>query len=321
MAACPGRRGRSVASRATDCRYTVNHRAGPARRAEEPVAMADVFRRLHRAAPQPADAADAAERRRARAAVDVPDRHPGLSGPRHRNVAARRRRRAVRHRQQQSGVGARRADGPSDLELPADAAGEFLGVGLLRPRQPRLRHSRRSPVHGHARRAPGGARPQDRRASIWDVAVGRSEEGQRHHGRAARREGQGDHRRRRRRLLEPRVHRRLRRADRRARCGASTRFPARASRAASRGRTPKWPRAAAARRGSPAATIRRSTSSTTAPAIRIPTTTATTARATTSTPARSSRSTPTPGSCAGTSSSRRTTCTTGTRRTCRCRPI
>ena len=57
---------------------------------------------------------------------------------------------------------------------------------------------------------------------------------------------------------------------------------------------------------------------TAAPATRAPTTTATSAKATTSTPRRSSRSTPTPASCAGTISSRRTTCTTGTRRRCRC---
>ena len=90
---------------------------------------------------------------------------------------------------------------------------------------------------------------------IWDVAVGDLQEGQRHHGRAARRKEQGDHRRRGRRLFESGLHRRVRRADRRARRGGSTRSPARASRAASRGRTPRPPPAAAAPSGSPAATI------------------------------------------------------------------
>ena len=60
--------------------------------------------------------------------------------------------------------------------------------------------------------------------------------------------------------------------------------------------------------------------SSTAPAIRAPTTTARAARATTCTAARWSRSTPTPASSAGTTSSRRTTCTTGTRPRCRFSP-
>ena len=71
--------------------------------------MAHLLGRLHRPAPQPADADHAAERRRARAAVDVSDRHSRLSGTRHRELADRRRRRALRHRQQQPGVGDRRA--------------------------------------------------------------------------------------------------------------------------------------------------------------------------------------------------------------------
>ena len=46
--------------------------------------MADLLRRLHRPAPQPVDAADAAERGRARAPVDVSDRHSRLSRTRPR---------------------------------------------------------------------------------------------------------------------------------------------------------------------------------------------------------------------------------------------
>ena len=58
----------------------------------------------------------------------------------------------------------------------------------------------------------------------------------------------------------------------------------------------------------------------TAPATRVPITTARAARATISTATRSSRSTPTRESCAGPSSSRHTTCTTGIRRRCRSWP-
>ena len=49
-------------------------------------------------------------------------------------------------------------------------------------------------------------------------------------------QGQGDRRRGRRRVRHPRIHRRLRRADRQARVAASTRFPGPANRATTRGR-------------------------------------------------------------------------------------
>ena len=88
--------------------------------------------------------------------------------------------------------------------------------------------------------------------------------------RAARRQGQGDRRRRRRRSRHSRLHRRVRRARPARRCGASTRFPARASPATKRGKPvrrssqsltsprtaiPRRGSMAAARSGSPARTI------------------------------------------------------------------
>ena len=234
-----------------------NHRAGPARRPEESGAVADVFGRLHRPAPQPAEAADAAERGRARAAVDVSDRYSRLARTRHRELAASSSTASctspattTRHGRSMRATG--RPIWNYRRTLPANFAASVCcgpvnrGFAILGDR-----------LYMGTLDAHLVALDRKTGSVIWDVAVGDLEEGQRHHGRAARRERQGDHRRRRRRLLEPRVHRRVRRADRRARCGASTRFPARASQAASRGRTPRWPRAAAARSGSPAATIRR----------------------------------------------------------------
>ena len=73
-------------------------------------------------------------------------------------------RRALRDRLEQLRVGARRAHGPAVLAVSARPAGRShlrrAGAG-----QPRLRHARRSAVHGHARRAPARARSRDRRAS------------------------------------------------------------------------------------------------------------------------------------------------------------
>ncbi len=126
----------------------------------------------------------------------------------------------------------------------ADASAELLRVGLLRARQSRLRAQGRPALHGHARRASSRARSQDGRGDLG-CRRRRPQERQRHHGGAARREEPRHHRRRRRRFLEPRLHRRVRRARRARASGASTRFPTPASRAASRGRMPKSPRAAA----------------------------------------------------------------------------
>ena len=165
----------------------------------------------------------------------------------------------VRDREQQPGVGLDGRTGRAHLELSPHAAGELLGVGLLRAGQPRLCDPRRPAVHGHARRAPRRARSEDRRRRLG-CRRRRSQERQRHHGGAARRQKQSDHRRRRRRLLEPRLHRRLRRADGRALWRFYTISIARRARqrvlAERRGRRC----AAAERLGSLAATILRSTS-------------------------------------------------------------
>ena len=135
--------------------------------------------------------------------------------------------------------------------------------------------------------------------------------------RAAGRERQGDHRHRRSRVRHSRLHRRVRRADRQARMALLHR------RRTGRSGGKTWPQGDAYQRGGGSIWV----TGTYDPEQNLvffgtgnpgPTTTATSARATTSTPRRSSRSTPTPASCAGIISSRRTTCTTGTRRRCRC---
>ena len=188
---------------------------------------------------QPADADHAGERQAAGAAVDVPDRH----ARQFRDDDARARQRAVRHRTAERRLGARRADRAPDLALPPRAAAE--PDGLLRPRQPRLRRAWRQAVHDDARRASAGARHEDRRRRL-----GRDDGGLqdrlRVDARAARREGQGHRRRRRRRVRHPRVHRRLRRADRASGRGASTRFPALASRATTPGQASRGSAAAPA---------------------------------------------------------------------------
>ena len=95
--------------------------AGSARRSEAPVALADLLRRLHRPPAQPAEADHAGQRRPARRAVDVPGRRHG-DRPRLRGHAADDGRRALHHRQQQHGVGDRRAHRPAALALPPRAA-------------------------------------------------------------------------------------------------------------------------------------------------------------------------------------------------------
>ena len=186
--------------------------AGSPGRFEGSDPVADLLGRVQRAAAQPLDAADTAKRSPAGAAVDFSDRHPRLSRPGNRNDAARDRRRDVRHRQQQSGVGARRANRRADLAVPSNAAGELLGLRLLRTGEPRLRSSGRPPVHGHAGRPSGGARPQNGLRDLGRRGR-RSHESQRDYARASRCQREGDCGSRRRRLLEPRLHRRVRRAD------------------------------------------------------------------------------------------------------------
>ena len=158
-----GRRRADLRSSRRARRTVRRHGAGSARRLQEPVALADVLRRLQRPASQPAHADHAGERPSARGAVDVPDRRhpaPGIRGD-----AAGRGRRRLRDRADQQRLGDRRADRPAVLALPARAAGRSdLRRDLAG--QPRLRHARHSAVHGDARRAPRGARCQNRKRAL-----------------------------------------------------------------------------------------------------------------------------------------------------------
>ena len=88
---------------------------------------------------------------------------------------------------------------------------------VLRPGEPRLRRPRRQAVHDDARRAPARARHEDRRHRRGTSTMEDYKKRLRRHHRAARRQGQGDRRRGRRRVRLPLLHRRLRRADRQAR--------------------------------------------------------------------------------------------------------
>ena len=150
-------------------------------------------------------------------------------------------------------------------------------------------------------------------AIVWDVTLQDYTDRLRLDDCAARRQGQSHRRRRRRRVRDPRIHRRVRRADGQARMALL--HDSRAGRAGPRdvgGRfvEDRRRRRLGHRRVRSGAESRCSTE----PAIPVPTITARAAKATTCTAPRSWRSTPTPASSAGTISSRRTTCTTGTRR-------
>ena len=147
----------------------------------------------------------------ARAAVDVPDRHARQL----RDDAAGARQRALRHRPAERRVGDRRAHRPADLALSPRAAATDLTAccGLVNRGFAVLGDKlfmTTLDAHLLALDMKTGA-----------VVVGRDarglQEGLRLDARAARREGQGHRRRRRRRVRHPRLHRRVRRADRQAR--------------------------------------------------------------------------------------------------------
>ena len=131
---------------------------------------------------------------------------------------------------------------------------------------------------------------------------------------AARRRRQGHHPERRGRRRHARLGRGARRQDRQRAVALVYRAEARRSRQRDRGKTITTPgRRAAAASGRPAPTIRRRSSTSSAPAIRIRFTTRSSGRATTSTRTRWSRSTSRPASSPGTSSTRRTIRGTSTR--------
>src|SRR6185503_7551886 len=169
--------------------------------------LADPFGRLRRSSLQPAQGDHAGQRQSARRAVDVSDRRQQQV----RGDADCRRRHALRHRRAEPCVGDRWTHGEAAVALPAHAAART--EGLLRSRQSRLRDLRRSAVHGDARRAPGGARGEDRQGLVRR-RDGDGEGRVRRHRRAAGRERKSDCRRRRRRVREPRLHRCVRSAER-----------------------------------------------------------------------------------------------------------
>ena len=187
-----------------------HHQQRSPRRAREPDALVDPFRRLHGSAVQPADADHAGQRRTTCRAMDVSNQRRQQV----RGHADRPRRRVVCRRPAQSRVGHRRAKRAPDLALPASASTRTESV--LRDGEPRVCRLWRPPVHGDARRASRRARHENREGDL------RHRDGSRQ-GRvcldrgAARRQGQGDRRHRRRRVRESRISRRVQSCDRRAR--------------------------------------------------------------------------------------------------------
>ena len=208
------RAGRARAGHCTAAAAAGGDREGSARRPEEPGALADLLRRLHRAAAQPAHADHARQRVAPLVAVDVPGRgHAG--GARFRGDAADDGRRPLHHRQQQLCLGDRCADRPPDLALsPAAAAG--TDVWRRQPVQPGVRGARRQGVHGHPRRARAGAQPRHRQDRVGHRGR-RLQGGPRRHRRAARDQGQGGGGQLGRRHPDARLRRRLRCPDRQAR--------------------------------------------------------------------------------------------------------
>ena len=167
---------------------------------------------------------------------------------------------------------------------------------LLRQGESRPGDPGQPPVHGHARHAPDRHRRQvgPRVVEDRDVRLHRVRR-IRGHRRAARGQGQSDHRNGRRRAFHLGLSRCLRCRHRQAASGGSTPSRSPARRISEPG--PATPgRPAASPPGTTAPTIPRPTPSTGAPAIRGRTTTATSARATISIPAPWWRSTPTPAS-------------------------
>ena len=287
------------------------HVAGDSRRpAGRRLALADLRRRLHQPAAQPAHADHARERQPARPAVDVPDRH----ARQFRNHLAPARQRPVRDGTAERRVGARRADRAARSGATA-ASCRPEPDRLLRPRQPRVRRARRQALHDTLDAHLLALDMKNRRHRLGRDPGGLQER-LRLDDCAARRQGQGHRRRRRRRVRHPRLHRCVRRADRQARVALL--HDSRAGRAGPRDvggrlvedrrrgrlghrrvRSRAEPRLLRHRQPGPGLPQREPQGR--QPLQRL----------------RSSRSTPTPASSAGTTSSRRTTCTTGTRPRCR----
>ena len=172
-------------------------------------ALADVRRQLRQPSVQPAHADHAGERQRGCSRSGRSRRRRSATSKRRRSCATTSSTSPARRTWRGRSTRAR----ATDLALSPRAAAR--ADRLLRPRQPRLRRARRQAVHDDARRPSARARHEDRRHRLG-CHDGGLQERLRLDARAARRQGQGDRRRRRRRVRHPRIHRRLRRADRQA---------------------------------------------------------------------------------------------------------
>ena len=128
-----------------------------------------------------------------------------------RSDAARRRRRDVHRARTEPRRRARRRDRTHVLDVLAAAVAACARV--LRPDQSRARHPRRYAVHGHDRRPSDRDRRESRQAGVGRRAVEAGARVLAHRG-AARDQGQSPRRAGRRRVRHPRLHRRVRREDR-----------------------------------------------------------------------------------------------------------
>ena len=177
-----------------------------------------------------------------------------------RALADRARRRALFRQLRSGGAGARRTHRRPDL----GARGERRG-GPARQLEPQSRHLPGQALPGHGRRAADCARRAQRRGGL-DHPHRRRRPGLPQHQRAGHRRRQGGAGARRLRPVHPRglLHQRLRRRERRAALAIQHGGPVRRARRQHLGQPAGLPAAAAARPGSPAATIPRSTWSTSA---------------------------------------------------------
>ena len=141
--------------------------------------------------------------------------------------------RAVRDGVQWECLGDRRALGPPNLEVPAECARRFSRV--LRPGQSWVRRARESSLPVDAGRAPRGAGHEQRQRRVGHRAR-ELQEGILSDRRAARGEGQGDHRHRRRRVPASGDSSKRSTSIQARSCGGSIRWRARANLAGRRGR-------------------------------------------------------------------------------------
>ena len=279
-------------------------RAPPGRR-QRAAQLADLLGRLPGHALFPPESDHRGQRPPAAGGVGAPA--AGQLGA--RGDAARHRRRHVHERSAGDGRRARRCHGTADLALSAAAEGPQPQRD--QPVQPRRRGARRPDLRRHAGRGAPGARRADRCAALGSAGR-RSDAGLQHHQPAAAGEGQDHRRHRRRRVRDSRLHRRLRSGDRRA--PVALRDDSRSGRIRTRHLGRRFLEAGL-RRDLAARLVRPRPRSRVLgrSAIRVRSTTAPCVKATTCSAVRCSRSIRRPAPASGTTSSRRTTRTTGTR--------